>query len=153
MFETPEIRLLKGFCALNFGVSKPDAVQLFGEPEEIQTLADEILSTNSLVYHYWNHGFSLFFETHKNEAFCSVEIDNKESLLFGHKLFTLKEKEIIALMKSNGFPLTDSENHSWGEKRISFDTAALDCYFENHRLVSANFSVLETDSTFFYYPN
>jgi hypothetical protein len=153
MFEKPEINLLKGFCTLSFGTSKENAVLTFGEPEEVQNLTDDILNNNSLVYHYWNHGYSLFFDTNKNQAFCSVEIDNKETLLFDVKLFSLKEKEIIELMRKNGYEMTDSEVHKWGEKRISFDSAGLDCYFENNKLVSVNFGVLETDNNFYYFPN
>jgi hypothetical protein len=153
MFENPQIRLLKGFCTLNFGSSRTDAESLFGPPEEIQNLTDNILNNNSLVYHYWDQGYSLFFDSNKNQSFCSVEIDNKNCLLFDTKLFSLKEKEIILLMQQNGFNLTDTEQHNWGEKRISFDEAGLDCYFENNKLMSVNFGLLETDSNFYYFPN
>jgi len=153
MFEKPEINLLKSFCALPFGTCKDSAVEVFGEPEEIQNLTDDILNNNSMVYHYWNEGYSLFFDTNKDQTFCSVEIDNKEALLFDVKIFTLNEKEIVDLMKQNGYSLSDSEVHKWGEKRISFDEAALDCYFENGKLVSVNFGVLETENNFYYFPN
>jgi hypothetical protein len=153
MFETPEIQLLKGFCSLPFGESKETVVKTFGEPEEIQNLTDDILNNNSLVYHYWDHGFSVFFDTNQEQAFCNVEIDNRDAILFDVKIFTLKEKEIIALMKQNGYSLSDSEMHQWGEKRISFDSAGLDCYFENNRLVSINFGVLESGTNFQYFPN
>jgi hypothetical protein len=153
MIERPEIRLLKGFCSLSFGTSKENAVLVFGEPEEVQNLSDEILNNNSLVYHYWNEGYSLFFDTNKNHAFCSVEIDNKETVLFDTNLFTLKENEVVELMKKNGYQLTDTEVHKWGERRVSFDKAGLDCYFENNKLVSVNFGVPETDNSFLIFPN
>lgn len=153
MIDKPEIQLLKGFCSLAFGTSKESAVLVFGEPEEVQNLSDELLNNNSTVYHYWNHGYSLFFDVNKNHAFCSVEIDNKDTLLFDMKLFSLKEKEIIALMKQNGYAMTDTEVHQWGEKRVSFDNAGLDCYFENNRLVSVNFGIPETEPPFYYFPN
>lgn len=153
MFEKPEINLLKGFCTLSFGTNKDKAVEVFGQPEEIQNLTDDILNNNSMVYHYWNEGYSLFFDTNKDQTFCSVEIDNRDAVLFDTKIFSLKEKEIVELMKKNGFTLSDSEVHKWGEKRISFDEAGLDCYFENNRLVSINFGVLETETNFYYFPN
>lgn len=153
MIDKPEIRLLKGFCSLSFGTSKENAVLVFGEPEEVQNLTDEVLNNNSLVYHYWDLGYSLFFDLNKNDAFCSVEIDNPNTILFGMPLFSLKEKEIIELMRKNGYNMTDSEMHTWGEKRVSFDLAGLDCYFENNRLSSVNFGVLEGDDTFYYFPN
>jgi len=144
---------MTGFCSLPFGAGIEQAVLAFGEPEEVQNLTDDILNNNSLVYHYWDNGFSLFFDTNKNQSFCSVEIDNKEAVLFEKQVFSLREKEIVELMKQNGFSLSDSEMHQWGEKRLSFDSAGLDCYFENNRLVSVNFSVLETDNNFYYFPN
>ena len=153
MFEIPVINLLQGFCSLPFGSPKETAVKLFGEPEEVQNLRDQDLSDDALIYHYWDQGYSLFFDVNRNQAFCSVEIDNKESLLFKVKIFTLKEKELVALLKGNGFGLTDTEVHKWGEKRLSFDTAGLDCYYENNKLVSVNFGILQTDNNFFYFPN
>ena len=153
MFEKPEIKLLKGFCVLPFGSSKDKAVEAFGQPEEIQNLTDDILNNNSMVYHYWNEGYSLFFDTNKDQTFCSVEIDNKETLLFEIRIFSLKEKDIVELMKKNGYSLSDSEVHKWGEKRISFDEAGLDCYFENGKLVSVNFGILESENNFYYFPN
>jgi hypothetical protein len=153
MFEKPEIKLLQSFCGLDFGVSKDRAVEVFGQPEEIQNLTDDILNNNSMVYHYWNEGYSLFFDTNKEQSFCSVEIDNKEALLFDVKIFSLKEKEIVEIMKREGYDLSDSEVHKWGEKRISFDEAGLDCYFENGKLVSVNFGLLQTGNTFHYFPN
>jgi len=153
MVQPPIIKLLKGFCSVSFGETRENVKTIFGEPEEMQTLTDDILNTSSLVYHYWDQGFSLFFDNNKNQTFSSVEIDNKETLLFDLKIFTLKEKELIEIMKTNGFALTDSENHEWGEKRISFDSAGLDCYYENHRLVSVNFGIIDSESNFYYFPN
>ncbi len=149
----PEIRLLKGFSSLQFGANKEAAQLSFGEPQEIQVLNDDILSNNTLVYHYWDEGFSLFFDMNKNNRFSSVEIDNKETLLFDLKIFTLKEKEIIQLMQQNGFALSDTEVHQWGEKRVSFDEAVLDCYFENNKLVSVNFGCHEEKTEYKYFPN
>jgi hypothetical protein len=153
MFKTPEIHLLKGFCTVDFGAAIDTVTQTFGEPQEIQTLKEDLLGNNSVVYHYWDHGYSLFFDVNNNSAFCSVETDNRECLLYEMRLFSLREKEVIELMKENGFGHTDTEMHEWGEKRISFDAAGLDCYFENNRLVSVNFGVLETVSRFQYFAN
>lgn len=153
MLEKPEIKLLRGFCSLAFGANKENAIVIFGQPEEIQNLSDDVLNNNSLVYHYWDQGYSLFFDINKNQSFCSVEIDNKKTILFEVEIFTLKEKEIIELLKQNGFALSDTEVHNWGEKRISFDEACLDCYFENNKLMSVNFSAMESESPFVFFPN
>lgn len=149
----PEIKLLKGFCNLNFGESLADAEKLFGAPNESENLEDDILNASTCVLHYWDSGFSLFFDNHKNKIFNSAEVDNPEAMLLGEKVFSLKEHQLIALLKLNGYALTDTEHHEWGEKRISFDDANLDCYFENGKLTSINFGVSEINSNFQFLPN
>jgi hypothetical protein len=153
MTNDPEIKLLHSFCGLAFGATKEDALRLFGEPEEVQDLHDEVLNNNSQVYHYWNQGFSLFFDMQRNYCFSSVEIDNRDTLLFGVKIFSLKEKELIELLKQNKYLLSDTETHSWGEKRVSFDAAGLDCYFENHKMTSLNFGLTDAITSFTFLPN
>jgi len=153
MAITPEIHLLKGFCSLKFGQKPSDAEVFFGAPEETQSLNDEILSTASFVMHYWENGFSLFFDSNKNNVLHIVEVDNPDTILFGKQVFKLKETELIDLLKTNGFKLSDTERHEWGEKRLSFDEAGLDCYFENGRLTTLSFSASETHENFQYFPN
>ena len=153
MTISPEIKLMVGFSALPFGSDKDLAIQVFGPAQETQVLTDDILGNNTLVYHYWDQGFSLFFDMNHNNSFSSVEIDNKDTILFDTKIFSLNEKELIALMKTNGHPLSDTEVHNWGEKRLSFDDVELDCYFENNKLVSVNFGRHSEKSEFKYFPN
>ena len=90
---------------------------------------------------------------HKNQTFCSAEIDNKETLLMGEPIFKLNEKELTEFMKKLGFSLSDKETHEWGEKRLSFDEAGLDCYFQNNKMVSVNFGITENGDNYYYFPN
>ncbi|MBC7693907.1 MAG: hypothetical protein H7141_00520 [Burkholderiales bacterium] len=150
---TPQINLLKGFCTLNFGVSSVDAELVFGKPEEIQVLDDPILETSCTVYHYWDSGFSLFFDNKNSMKFGSVEVDNEDTLLFGKKLFSLNEEQLISVMKEHSYALSDTEKQEWGEKRLSFDEAGLDCYFENQKLTSINFGVIDEPGNFEFLPN
>jgi len=150
---TPQINLLKGFCTLNFGVTVVDAELVFGKPEEIQVLDDPILETSCTVYHYWESGFSLFFDNKNSMKFGSVEVDSVDTLLFNKKIFSLKERELIDLMKEHKYILTDSEKQEWGENRLSFDEAGLDCYFENGILTSINFGVIDELNNFEFLPN
>jgi hypothetical protein len=149
----PEIKPLVGFNSLEFWLFPKDAEAIFGMPEETQTLADEIFDTESFVMHYWDQGFSLFFDNLKDQRFSSVEVDNYETVLFGKQVFTMREKELIELMSVNGHKLSDTENQDWGEKRLSFDTAGIDFYFENSKLQSINFGVIEDAANFQYFPN
>jgi hypothetical protein len=153
MTVTPEIHLLRGFCTLKFGQKPVDAEAVFGAPEETQSLKDDILNTSSYVLHYWDLGFSLFFDVNKNNTLNIVEVDNDHTLLFGKPVFSLKEPELVELMKTNGYKLSDTEKHEWGEKRLSFDDAGLDCYFENGKLSTLSFSASDSPENFQYFPN
>lgn len=149
----PQIELLKGFAGFKFGQTITEAEQQFGAPEETQVLDDEILETSCTVLHYWDIGFSLFFDNKNLKKCSSVEIDNEETILFGQLVFTLNEKGLTDLMKQHGYVLSDTEQQDWGEKRLSFDEAGLDCYFENGQLKSVNFGVIDDIGTFAFLPN
>jgi hypothetical protein len=73
--------------------------------------------------------------------------------LWGQKIFDLKEKQIIELFKANGITKHESEQHEWGEKRISFDEANIDFYFEKNKLVSINYGKSTLDQTILILPN
>ncbi len=137
------IYLLKGLGGLNFGETMKRAIILFGEPDENEELFDELLNERSVVCHYWEKGFSLFFKDDKDKIFTCAEVDDKDAQMFGQKLFSLSEKQVIDLFKQNGFTLTETEQHPWGEKRLSFDDAFADLYFENGKLASINFCTEE----------
>jgi hypothetical protein len=137
------IHLLKGLGGLKFGETKKRAVDIFGEADETEELFDELLNEKSTVCHYWDQGFSLFFKDNADRTFTCAEVDYKEATLFGKKLFKLSEKQIIDLFKENGFSLSETEQHAWGERRVSFDDAFADLYFENGKLASINFCMPE----------
>jgi hypothetical protein len=133
-----EIKPCVGLSTLLFGAKPNEAEECFGSPED-KELIDDIEEAKSTVWHYWEQGFSLFFDEGSNNEFCCVEIDNPQTILWGIKIFDLNEKKIIDLFQQNGYTLSDSELHDWGEKRISFDDANIDFYFQKNKLVSINF--------------
>lgn len=149
----PQINLLKGFSNFNFGQTITEAETIFGKPEESQVLDDDILETSCTVLHYWDLGFSLFFDNKNFKKFSSVEVDCEDTVLYGEKIFMLKEQQVIDLMKTNGYSLTDTEQQEWGEKRLGFDDAGLDCYFENGKLSSINFGVIDDINSYQFLPN
>jgi hypothetical protein len=137
------IYLLKGLGDLKFGETMKRAVILFGEADETEELFDELLNEKSTVCHYWDKGFSLFFKDNADKTFTCAEVDDRDAMLFGRKLFTLTEKQVVELFKENGFSLSETEQHAWGERRVSFDDAFADLYFENGKLTSINFCMAE----------
>ncbi len=128
----------EGFGSLLFGSSMTQAEHFFGKPEEV-ALFDDIDEYKSTIWHYWESGFSLFFDEKIPKRFCCVEIDNLESEMWGKKIFYLKEKQIIELLKSKGIKTHEVEKQEWGEKRITIDEINIDFYFENNNLVSINY--------------
>jgi hypothetical protein len=142
MVESLQIKLGFGLFNISFGSIMADVEILLGQPEAVELL-DEIEESQSTVWHYWELGFSLFFSENKNQTFYSVEIDNPEALLWGVKIFTLKEKQIIELFKNKGINTCETEIHEWGEKRLSFDDSNIDFYFEKNKLCSINYGLID----------
>jgi hypothetical protein len=139
-----EIKPLTGLSELLFGSTMSDAEKALGKAEETEFL-DDIEEFRSTVWHYWENGFSLFFDENNSQLFCCVEIDNEDVRLWGKKIFDLNEKQIIELFKSKGIITFETEQHEWGEKRLSFDEANIDFYFEKNKLSSINYGKSEMD--------
>ena len=147
-----EIKPVLGLSNLLFGASMSEAEKIFGKAEESELL-DDIEDCQSTVWHFWEEGFSLFFDESNNQLFCCVEIDNEDVTLWGQKIFSFTEKQIIDLFKSKGFTVFETEVHEWGEKRLSFDEVNIDFYFEKNKLSSINYGKPENDSNFLILPN
>jgi hypothetical protein len=148
-----EIIPLKGLNILSFGSEMAQALRVLGEPEEKEKLKDDILNSDSEVFHYWKIGLSLFFNNQSGLKLTCIEIDSRDTFLWGEKLFLLSEIEIKELFKKNGFEVSETENHEWGEMRISFDEALMDLYFENGQLTSVNFGYFQDDHSYYFFPN
>jgi hypothetical protein len=137
-----EACLLKSFASLPFGARTTDALKLFGPAEETEEL-EAVDGSKSAVWHYWSKGFTLFFDGPKTDRFCCAEIDNSVDLkMWEIAIFSLNEPQLKQLFVQNGFKELDEERHEWGEKRITFDDAMADFYFENGKMVSVNFSTM-----------
>lgn len=135
-----EILIMQGIGPLLFGSSREEAQEHFGacdEKEEMDTSGQH----RSEVWHYWERGFSLFFDVENGSRLSCVEIDDTETLLWGQEIFEMNEEEIKSLFRSNGYRELDEEQQEWGEKRVSFDDALVDMYFEQGQLVSVNYGV------------
>jgi hypothetical protein len=147
-----DIKPRKGLNTLAFGTGISDAKGCFGEPEETEEL-DASADSRSLVWHFWEKGFSLFFDMKQGNKFTCVEIDHPDSLLWGKKIFEFTEPELKVLFTLKGFKEIDMEDHEWGERRISFDDALMDFYFEKGRMVSINYVITLGDEKMLILPN
>ena len=140
MNEILEIKPMQGIGSLKFGASSDEVAKYFGKAEEVEE-TEAVEEFKTIIWHYWSKGCSVFFDEENNLLFSSIEIDNRSAVLWGKPIFEMKEAEIVKLFKKNGFIEIDSELHEWGERRVSFDDAMVDFYFEDDALTSINYSV------------
>ena len=138
---TLEIKPKIGFGEIEFCGTKEKLISFLGEAEEIEE--DDAL--NTVILNYWSKGITVFFEGVENSVIACFEIDNPEAILFGKRIFDLDKKEIIELMKENGFTEIDTEIEEEGEKRLSFDEALIDFFFEDDVLAAINWGVIIND--------
>jgi hypothetical protein len=147
-----EIKPRKGLNDLVFGTSTEHAEKCFGKPEETEKL-DDTGDSCSLVWHFWEKGFSLFFDVTHGNKFSCVEIDDTETLLWGEKIFRMDEPQLKAFLTLKGFKDIDMEDHAWGERRVSFDDALMDFYFEHGQMTSINYGITFEEEQVLILPN
>ncbi len=141
---TLDIKPLEGFGELEFGANKKEVIKYFGEPDEDEIFSDEE-EGDTLVCHFWGKDISAFFENLANPVLINLETDNPDATLFGKHIFTLKEAEVKELMIANGYSeideeLMESEDFD-NEKRVSFDDAMIDFFFEEEMLTAVSWGV------------
>lgn len=152
MLDTIEIKPKEGLSKLKFYITMNDVSKHLGEAEEIESI-DEGENNKTVIWHYWDKGISLFFDVNHNNIFTCAEVDNEQATLWGNKIFEYNEEQVIQLCKSKGFKEIDMEQDVSGEKRVSFDDALIDFYFENDTLISINYGVLIDDDKAVFLPN
>lgn len=141
---TLEIKPKIGFGELEFGDTTEKLTSYLGEAEEIEDIEDDD-DFNTVILNYWSKGITVFFEGVEKSVISCFEIDNLEATLFGERIFDRNEKEVIELMKKKGFTEIDTEIEEEGEKRLSFDQALIDFFFEDNILAAINWGVLIND--------
>jgi hypothetical protein len=137
----PEIKPKEGFGELKFGELSQHIIDVLGEPEEVENIQDDD-EFNTTILNYWDIGISAFFEGVEKSVLSCFETDMEDSTLFSKKVFELSEKEIVELMKSQGYELAEAEDEPDGERRLSYDDALIDFFFFDKQLVAVNWGVL-----------
>lgn len=141
---TLEIKPKEGLGELMFGDTSEKLISILGEAEEIEDIEDED-EFNTVILNYWKQGISAFFEGIEKSVLSCFEVENPEATLYGKKVFKLSEKEVISLMKENGFKELETEIEESGEKRVSFEDGMIDFVYEEGDLVAVNWGVLVND--------
>ncbi len=141
---TLEIKPLEGYGELEFGATKEEAFAYLGEPDEDEIFTDEE-EGDTLVCHFWGKAVSAFFENLTDPVLNNLETDNPDATLFGKPVFAMKEAEVKELMKANGYTEIDEElmesEEFDNEKRVSFDEAMVDFFFEDELLTAVSWGV------------
>lgn len=136
-----EILLKIGFDNIKFGMSPEDVTALLGEAQEVESL--EIDDDNSTtISHYLDKDLALFFINSIKPCLECIETSNRDTLLFGKKVFLLSECEIVSLMAENGFDSYETETEIWGEKRLTFEDGMIDFYYDDKQLSVISWGVL-----------
>ncbi len=138
---TNEIKIRQGYGALRFGSTIDLAVNILGSPdqiEELEGLDDDV----SMAYMYDENHLVAFFEGIDNKVLTILETRDPDSRLFGQSVFKMNEIEIHRLMKDKGFQELETEILTWGGKRMTFEDANVDFYFENDKLASVNWGMM-----------
>ncbi|MDD3876410.1 MAG: hypothetical protein PHT69_07295 [Bacteroidales bacterium] len=133
-----EIKPNEGIGDFLFGETAEEVLSFFGEPDETEDLTEE--DEKVRIVSFWDKGFTFFFEGPDYSYFSCVESDNEELKLFGEKIIGKTSKELLSLLKTNGFTEYEAEDEEWGEKRISFEELSIDFYFEDDELISISWA-------------
>jgi hypothetical protein len=131
----------KGYGEILFGETSEKVITYIGQPEDVENIED-VDGFNTVVLYYWDLGVTVFFEGKEKSVVSCIETENPDSLMFGKKIFDMNEKDIIALMESNGFELAEVEMETTGERRVSYDDAMIDFFFSEGDLIAVNWGVL-----------
>ena len=141
---TLEIKPLEGYGELEFGAAKEEVIGYFGKPDEDEIFEDEE-EGDTLVYHFWGKAVSAFFENLVEPVLVNLETDNPDATLFGKNIFAMKETEVKELMIANGYSDMDEEimesEEFDNEKRVSFDDAMVDFFFEDELLTAVSWGI------------
>ena len=130
---TLDIHIKQGIGDIKFQMPVDDVIAILGETPEVETI-DNAVDETTTVLRYTN-GMTLFFEGDNQNLTC-IDISNPDITLFGKKIFDLTEKEIVNLMVENKYFEQDVDNEDWGERRVTFNEANIDFYFEDEELQS-----------------
>ena len=136
-----EVEPKAGLGQIRFGDVSEKVIKFLGEPEDIENIED-VDGFNTVVLYYWEHGITVFFEGKLKSVVSCIETENPDSVMFGKRIFDMTEKDIIALMKDKGYEVEEIEMETTGERRVSYDDAMIDFFFENGDLVAVNWGVL-----------
>ena len=143
--ENYVIEPMKGFGEIPFGMTLDDAVKVLGMPDFYEELSDmEETGNRSVYYEYESLLTNIYFEGITKSVVACFETENPKSELYGTKVFDLNRKQVIELMRENGFSELEEEDED-GEHRVSFEDALIDFFFDGEEMTAVSWGVLVDD--------
>ena len=137
------IEPFKGYGDIKFGMSIEDIVNIFGEPsnnEELESIIEEN-ENYSILYDYDDECMSICFEGVNKTIVASISTCNEDATLFGERVYEMDRKQIIDLMKRNGYKDYDEEEQE-GDTCLIYDELMMDFYFNDGELIDVVWGVL-----------
>ncbi len=131
----------KGYGEIHFGETSEKVISILGQPEDVENIEDDD-GFNTVVLYYWELGVTVFFEGREKSVVSCIETENPEAKMYGKDVFDMTEQDIIALMTAKGFEVAEIEMETSGERRVSYDDAMIDFFFQDGDLVAVNWGVL-----------
>lgn len=129
----------KGYGTLSFGMTPDEVVAIMGNPEYYEEIDNED-EAPILYYEYENLGLSVYFEQDgEKNTLTYFETENEDVTLYDTKIFSLKPKQVVELMKKNGVELSEQDDDE-GETRLSFDSIMTDMFFEDEKMTAVSWS-------------
>ena len=132
----------KGYGDIRFGMSVEEIVNILGEPsnnEELESIIEENENC-SVLYDYDDECMSVCFEGKTKPVVASISTYNEEATLFGERVYEMDHKQIVDLMKRNGYKDFDEEEQE-GDTCLIYDELMMDFYFNNDELIDVVWGV------------
>lgn len=143
--ENYTIEPLKGYGEIPFGMTLDEAVKMLGMPNFYEELNDmEETENRSIYYEYDDLQTNIYFEGITKSVVACFETENENATLYGKKVFDLDQKAVIEMMKAKGFNELEQETED-GERRISFEDALIDFFFDEGGMTAVSWGVLVDD--------
>ena len=137
------IEPLKGYGDIKFGMSIDEVVNLLGTPSNFEEL-EPIIEGNessSTLYDYDDLALSVCFEGTDKMLVSSISTSDEDATLFGEKIYAMNRKQVIDLMKKNGYKEFDEEEQE-GDTCLIYDELMLDFYFNEGELIDVVWGVI-----------
>ena len=141
--ENLVIEPLKGYGDIKFGMSIDEVVSILGEPSNHEELEPMIegKELSSVLYVYADLGISICFEGADKMLVASISTSDEDATLFGEKVYEMDRKQVVDLMRKNGYKDFDEEEQE-GDTCLIYDELMIDFYFNEGELIDVVWCVL-----------